>query len=185
MAGEPLDAQPTYLDYLRAATADPLDPTPLAECSRWLVGYAELEGGLRDALARAIERLDEALERDPRNVSTHRYRRRLQQFLAETTGEPGDYQRAIASAVQVTRLYPESPNDWAALGECRLAAGETGDDAEVLAQAIEAFEEALRLDAARPDWEELRRFSEAKRSEIQERIRVAKRLLDGRPQNGQ
>ena len=45
--------QPTYRAFLEAAEVDPLDPTPLADCARYAVAYAELAGGFEAALTEA------------------------------------------------------------------------------------------------------------------------------------
>lgn len=178
MLDRAIEEQPVYRSYLAAAEADPLDPTPLVECAGWTVALAETAGGLRDCLTHALALVDRAIERDPYGIRLYRHRRTLYRELSEATGENSDYRRAADAAGQVIRLYPESPEDWALLGDCWLRVGEVEEDPTAWQRAADAFQRALDLDASRPAWETIRRFSAEKRSKIEEQLATARQMID-------
>jgi hypothetical protein len=182
MLDRAIEQQPVYRCYLAAAAADPLDPTPLTECAGWTVALADRIGGLHDCLAHALALVDRAIQRDPYSIVLRRHERTLCRDLSDATGEVADYRRAADAARQVIRLYPESPDDWALLGDCWLRIGEVAEDPTAWQRAAEAFQRALDLDASRPTWETIRRFSAERRSEIEKQLATAQQKANQRPQ---
>ncbi|UCG16104.1 MAG: O-antigen ligase family protein [Phycisphaerales bacterium] len=182
-----LTDQPTYRAFLEAAGADPSDPTPLAECARYAVAYAEFAGGFEAALTEAVRLLEVAIDRDPYDIRLHRDKRAFLAALAETTGDPYDSARASEAARRVLDLYPTSPDDFEVLGDCYAAQGVTGEPSAQAerSRAIDAFEEALRLDASRSACEVIRRFAPARRAAIERKIESLRRQLDQWPEPGQ
>ena len=166
----PYEGQPAYANYLRAAEADPLDPTTRFEAASYLIGYAEASPTPQPALAKALDLITKAIELDPFSTQLRRQKVRMCHRAFTLTGDPQYLRSALAPARRITELYPQSPTAHADLGQALLAAGH-------LADAVNHLSVALNLDDARPEWEELRRLPTGRRDELQTQIAEASALL--------
>ena len=173
----PYEIQPAYAAYQAAAEADPLDPTPRAEAAAFLIGYAETTPRPAEALTRAFELIEAAIERNPHSTPLHRQKLHMCQRAFGLTLGQHYLQAAVAPARRVVELYPQSPNAQADLGTALLDAGRDSGDASLLSQAVTHLTRALELDDARPGWEKLRRMPTRRREQIQARINEASGLL--------
>ncbi|MBN1511019.1 MAG: O-antigen ligase family protein [Phycisphaerae bacterium] len=178
-----LAQQPTYQSYAQAAEADVLDPTAPAELARFAIAYAEMAGGRRSALTAAVARLESALDRDPLWLRLWRDLVHARTALAEAAADPAAYVQAVAAAQRVVELYPTSPDDYERLGDAYASVliepeSPVRDAREC---AIEAYEHALALDDARPEWEVVQRFSVRKREAIQEKVDKLRQAASTRP----
>ncbi len=178
-----LAQQPTYQAYAQAAEADALDPTAPAELARFAVVYAEMAGGRRSALTEAVTRLESALDRDPLSLRLWRDMVRARMALAEAAADPAAYLQAAAAAQRVVELYPTSPDDHERLGDvyASLPIEPESPVRDARERAIEAYERALALDDARPEWEVVQRFSLRKREVIQEKVDKLRQAARMRP----
>ncbi|UCC29079.1 MAG: O-antigen ligase family protein [Phycisphaerales bacterium] len=181
LAPAPITAQLAHHYFVRAIEADPLDPTPCVEHARWVVAASTLPELGKEALRLAEDSLTQAIERDPFSIQLRRMQAQLYRTRADATGSPEDRVAAVEAARKALGLYPHSPSDIAALADCQLEAGQTGHSEELLQQAIENYERALKLDEARLWWEELRRFRRKDREAIREKIDRAQALLQKGP----
>ncbi len=147
--------------YERATQADPLDATAYAELAERSLMVPE------PRWQQARQALDAAKSRDPGRLSLHRLETQMLAHRFEMLGEQEDLEDAIAAARSVLELYPESPNDAAALGAL-LDRGSDQGNGERAREAIAMFRRALELDARRPA-EEIRRMPESWRRSLEER----------------
>jgi hypothetical protein len=177
----PHNVQPCYIEYTRAAGLDRLDPTPLAEAGLWLVRFAEIAPDRRVALDEALRLTNASTHRDPFRASLYRQNMRVLRHAYRITGNPRRLASAIEPARRVVELYPQSPDAHADLGSCLLDVGREPPDPALLTEAIQHLNQALALDEARPEWEELRRLPKRKKDEIQRKIIEAAELLDATP----
>ncbi|NOT02082.1 MAG: O-antigen ligase family protein [Phycisphaerales bacterium] len=152
--------------YDEAASADGLDSRPLYECGRLLQATALTSSDPVGALDGAIERLANAIDRDPENLAIYASISRCQLIRANQTGSSDDYSAAIESGERAVALYPTDPAQHVWLGECLAAEGSARQNAATLRRAADEYREALRLDAARPAWEVIRRLTGAQRQAI-------------------
>lgn len=157
-----------------AAAADRWDARPLLECGRLLLESAS-SGDPVPALDGAITRLATAIGRDPEHVAIHVLKSRGHLARAAQAGVTADYGAAVASAEQAVALYPTDPAQHVWLGECLLAKGRADAQSSTVQRAVGAYREALRLDAARPAWEVIRRLTTAQRSAIETQAALAER----------
>lgn len=171
-------AQRAYTQYQRAARIDPLDPTPLAECAAWLVGYAQSAADREAAIDRALELIDSAIRRDPYSTSLHRQKLHMCQRFFRLTRDHRHNKLAINPARRLVELYPQSPEAHADLGSCLLAVARESRIADLLTEAADHLRRALELDGARPSWEELRRLRPRQRQDIEAKIAETVRLLN-------
>ena len=169
--GDPLD-----LAYLDAVAADPLDPTPCVE--RAQLWFARSADPVRrtNALTVAIESLDEAIQRDPLHIAHRRQLLQIVAALARTTGATEDYQRAVGAAQRVCDLYPADPGGYVSLADIQMESGRVLKSADLVRDALEAYQWALALDAARPAWVTGRGFRPHERAEIERKMRQAEAL---------
>ncbi|RJP38359.1 MAG: hypothetical protein C4547_04605 [Phycisphaerales bacterium] len=186
---------PAVFAYERAAAADPLDATACEELAQWLASVAQtaIPPTARAAwLDAAVAAARSAIARDPYSVELHRLLVGVQQLKARHSGSPEDFTRTLASAIRATELYPTDPDAWILRGRCaldaatalatraRLPDGSTSSSPEELerftAAAVESLERALSLDAQRPAWEELRRFSPTQREQVGDLLQQARAL---------
>jgi len=177
LAPAPITAQLAHHYFLRAIEADPLDPTPCVEHARWAVAASSLPELGKEALRLAEDSLTQAIERDPFSIQLRRMQAQLYRTRADATGSTKDRIAAVEAAREALELYPRSPSDITALADCQLEAGQAAHSQELLQQAIDNYDHALKLDEARLWWEELRRFRETDREVIREKIRRAQKLL--------
>jgi len=179
------DADPTrgaaLAEYREATRADALDPGPPAEAAGWLLNIvlgedraaavaAEVERRILDEAARLIHL---AQSRDPHEVAILRTMASIDYLRAERFGSLVYARAAVGAAREAASLYPESPADRVALAEAIVtqAGLEPAERrAALLRAAMAQYEQALRLDAARPGEVELRRWSARVRQELQDRV---------------
>ncbi len=173
--------QLAYGHFQQAAARDPWDPTPHAECARWLLKLSTIPDLREQALHLAVLSLDQAVKRDPINIRYPRLRMQLCKTWAEHSGEAMHYHAAIDAAKAALRLYPHDPVGLATLADRQAEAGASIGSGDLLRDAMESYEQALALDRARPAWERIRRFSKRKRSAINAKITRATDLLRQTP----
>ncbi|MCC7293725.1 MAG: O-antigen ligase family protein [Phycisphaerales bacterium] len=166
-----------------AARMDAWDPTPCLEQGEWLAALCTR--GALPASPQGFDQvraaLDQARRRDPARAEISRRIARTElaaasRLAAEST-KPRTQQaehliRAVEAAQRVVQLYPSDPSAWRLLGECQMQAGDASSDPEAWKAAEASLSRSLDLDAARPAWEVIRRFSDAERGAI-ERLREA------------
>jgi O-antigen ligase len=168
-------------EYRRAVDADALDPTPPTEAAEWLL--ATVVGGRKSQpaspelvatiLDKAGQLIHTAQARDPREIGILRTKVSIDYVRAQRFGSLIYARAAVGGAKETVSLYPESPQDRILLAETLTA--EAGLEAAefrsaVLEAAIGQYEQALRLDAARPGEVELRRWPRRVRGELEDRI---------------
>jgi len=160
------NSDPKALDYfLRAEKHDPLDPQPLIEAARFqasLAARSDADG----RLMQAADLLDRAIERDPYQFSIYRNAARVYLLRFEQTHDPSAIDRAIALAGSAESLYPTSPDQAELTARCLAARAQYTQSPDHAGAAAAAYERALRLDAQRPAWERIRRFSAQHRKEL-------------------
>ncbi|MCG3130508.1 MAG: hypothetical protein FLDDKLPJ_01270 [Phycisphaerae bacterium] len=182
----------------KAAEADRWDPTPCIEKAEFQAGLWLGDGGslvpsgfesIRSALA-------EARRRDPFRAEIERKTARIELEAARQAGDGGGeggegvgaqrrhLDAAAEAAGRAVLLYPTDPTGWRLLGECLLEQGEAGSDRAMPGKAVQAFERALELDAARPEWEVIRRFSPDERLRVEAQCERAKGLARGSGEGG-
>lgn len=164
--------------FLRAADADPLDPTPLLERARWLMAVSEHRPVRAEAFRLAVDSLDAASERDPFNVKYPRLQVRLYRQWASYSPEVGHFTAAMSAARRALKCYPLDPPGIAMLADCQEQAAMAAGSSELLSAAYESYGKALVLDDARPEWERIRRFSEKRKSYIRDRMADIRDRLD-------
>ncbi|HNQ23095.1 MAG TPA: O-antigen ligase family protein [Phycisphaerae bacterium] len=177
----PPSRQPAHALFRMAGFLDRRDPTPAAEEADWLLSLpAERAQWRVEALAEATESIEEAIARDPWHASLRRLQARIFLARAEVARDGGLYEAAVAAAREALRLYPQDPTGLVLVGDCELAAGQALNSTPHLEAALKAYQESLALDARRPAWEVIRRFSPRMQAEIEARIETVRTLLDER-----
>jgi len=166
----PHRAQPVFAAYQGAASLDPLDPTPCAECAAWLFGFAEAAPDPENTLRAAIQQTDRAIARDPLGTSLHRQKLRICRRAYKVTGDTAHLAAAVNHARRVVDLYPQSPEAHADLGLSLLDVARHRPTSEQLAEARHHLQRTLDLDNARPTWEQIRRLPPRRRQQIQQAI---------------
>ncbi len=174
----PIADHPANVLFLRAADADPLDPTPLLERARWLMAVPENRPVRAEAFRLAADSLDAAIERDPFNVRYPRLQVRLYRRWASYSPEVGHFTAAMSAAIRALKCYPLDPTGIAVLADCQEQAAMAAGSKELLSAAYESYAKALSLDDARPEWERIRRFSEERKSDIRDRMADIRDRLD-------
>jgi len=116
--------------------------------------------------------LESALARDPRSLRLWRDLHYARLALAEATGDPSAYLPAVSAARRIVELYPNSPDDFERLGDAYASLLILSESPlrDARGSAIAAYEKALRLDASRPEWEVIHRFSARRRGSIQDKV---------------
>ncbi len=150
--------------YHAAAGADRLDPTPLVELAGLYTQSAEPQN-----LDHAVKVADQAILRDPGELSLYRLRSRILELRYHANGSQADLLAAIGAARQALSLYPSSPDEYVNLADLLARAARERDSAEFAADAIDCYRKALALDAARPEGE-IRRQPAEWRKRIQRQI---------------
>ncbi|MCH7701385.1 MAG: O-antigen ligase family protein [Planctomycetes bacterium] len=166
---EPPNRQHIYGCLAKASERDPFDPTPAVELAGWLQSAAHLLPDETAALAEAVEWMHEATRRNPRSTTLHRQLSALHQRLAERSDQAVHLRAAAEAERRVVELYPESPDAHINLGDRLAALAAVVGDVAAFDEGADHYQTALDLDAARPAWETIRRFSSAKRAEIETR----------------
>ncbi len=175
--------QPIYQTYARAEEADSLDPTASMEAARVAAIYAEMAGGRELALTDAAAKIETALQRDPLSLRLWRDLVRVRMAQAEDTADPAMYARAVTAARRIVELYPASPDDFERLGDVYASIPDEPESPclDAHERAIEAYERALALDDARPQWEVVQRFSPRRREGIHEKLDKLRQAATSRP----
>jgi len=153
--------------YSGAARADHYDPTPPFEAAALPLRTRALKLGHLDA---ALHELNEAIRRDPDAIDSYRRRARLLMLRARRSGAMLDLVAARAAAMKVVQLYPASPDDHVSLAQILEQFARVSHAAQWTSEAAEHYRMALELDSARPDQEEIRRWSPERRTHIMARI---------------
>ncbi len=157
---------------IQAAKADPLDPAPHAEYAQWLLATQKLYQ--QNSFSPANQALEQAILRDPYYVRYRRLQRKLALAWFDFDKDSDHLELAIESARKSLLLYPQDPDSLIDLGDTlALAAQQTGRN-ELRREAIKRYEEALDLDSRRAWFERIRRYSEAHRQSIVDRINALK-----------
>ncbi|MFH0982268.1 MAG: O-antigen ligase family protein [Planctomycetota bacterium] len=175
------EAHPTDLLYRQAVLADPLDPTAAAERAEWLERVAESATNATAVLREASASMAEAIARSPANVAYHRARTGIILALARLTHDPVDRARALEEAERAIALYPARPESYIDLANLQVWVGRTEERAELVITAVTNYRRALDLNAQRPAWEEIRRFSPARIEATLNSIAEAEAWLAERP----
>ncbi len=156
--------------YDRAADADTWDSSAHFESARLLHGLAMRDGGGVEQINQALVRIEKGVERDPVNIRLYRERSRLHTLRAGLSGSVGDWTAAILAAGRVFALYPNDPTGHMLLAGCWADRGLATFNQADLQRAIGHYQEALRIDDARPTWEVIRRLRPRQREAITSRI---------------
>ncbi|NLX14679.1 MAG: O-antigen ligase family protein [Phycisphaerales bacterium] len=158
--------------YRSAAQADPLDPTPWTELAAW-----KAQGKDYLSITRAIETMEHAIARSPKSLALYRFRAELYHYRYRHAGGPNtDLSQAIADGQKVVELYPESPDEHVLLADFLAKAVVDLGREDLREQAVWHYQEALRLDEERPDYE-IRRWSGQRRREVQENLSLLRITL--------
>ena len=178
----PPSAQPANTLLRRAGEADPLDPTPCAVWADWMLAVSSApfltdKDHRVEALNATVASLDNAVDRDPFNVSHRRRLARAYRLKAAMIGRVDDYDAAVAAAREALHLYPLDPPGLVALGDCLLEAGEAVQSPDRLHEALDTYEQALQLDEARPWWETIRRFRPQEVADIKAKMAIARQAV--------
>jgi hypothetical protein len=155
-----------------AMRADPLDPTAPVELALTFVG----SGG---DIPRALEWLNEGVQRDPKQVGLYRGRAGLLEASFRRTGSMVDLLGAIGASRQVISLYPESPDDHLTVADMLARNAEVLGEGAV-SEAVVHYQQALALDAARRTTE-IRRWPERRRRSVEERLVQLIDMASSRP----
>lgn len=150
--------------FIEAAAADRLDPTPLSD-----LASACFRDPSPDALTAGLEALDEAIRRDPRQLTHHQHRMRALEAAFRARGNVADLLAAVAAGRQCAAMYPASPDHYLELAALLDRAQTALSDAALRDEAIRAYREALRLNDARPPAEP-RRWPTDYRRQAQARL---------------
>ena len=172
-----LASHPANARFAAAAAADPRDPTPYERQARWLAAASARPDRQQEALQLADEALGRAIARDPHHHKLRRMKAQLLTRLAEATGSAEVYAAAVDAAREALRLYPLDPDGMIALGDCLARLGTTTGDAAPLREAIDQYAKALALDASRPSWVGVRRFSDGKVEQVKSKLAHAREAL--------
>ncbi len=149
---------------LRAAmAADPFDPTPPAELAGLYAQYGQPRP--------AVDSIGIALDRDPTDADLHKLSAMAHELSHRAAHDPDELHAAIRSARMALSLYPASPDGHLALADLLARSAQALGATQLAAEAAQAYQRALDLDAARPGADEVRRWSPERRHDIEQRIR--------------
>ncbi|GJM24034.1 MAG: hypothetical protein DHS20C16_04490 [Phycisphaerae bacterium] len=164
--------------YLDARRLDPLDGASSVEHARWLMGKATSDAGrsddnLRRELSSAMGAMNEAISRAPSKYTNYRLASQIHLLRHRVEGEK-DAERAVWAMRQALSLYPSRPMSYVELADCLVEV----PTCSTLTQAVMHLRRAIELDDARPEWEEVRRFSSRIKTEIEARIQRIEQLIE-------
>jgi len=177
--------------FASATQSDPWDPYPVIAWMRWSTSIAQARP---DVQAEAFAAGDKARQFGAaRFGNLISFARALTQFMrvrAEATRDGIWYRFADVAVAGVVRLYPSDPDGHIFAGDLALAHAQAIHDekikgadpgqrviAHLAKRAVAHYEKALALDAARPDWEIIRRLPQRQVAEIENRMAEAKALI--------
>jgi hypothetical protein len=120
-------------------------------------------------LASALAAVNKAILRDPERVALYRQRAGLLEACYRHSGSAVDLAAALGAARRVVQMYSDSPDDHVWLADMLARADAALGTGEFAAEAVAHYREALALDATRAQGE-VRRWSEARRGEVRDRI---------------
>jgi tetratricopeptide (TPR) repeat protein len=162
-----LAAEVGSIYYLKAASVDQLDPTPLIEHARLLTRLNQSPA----SLTRSIELLEKALARDPGNRTIHQNLAEVLRMRAKVSGNPADLLRALGFAESALALYPNSPNAHLMVADLHVdlaaAADTSADRAHHQAAALDHYNQAIALEDQKPA-SELRRWPVRVRDRVEQ-----------------
>ena len=169
--------------YVRALSADVLDPTPMREWVQLLALAPHAKLGFVDQMGRVPPYSKNGLRaRDPNNVSV--FRVSIAALLAEYALHPQRIElleKVVRYYEDVLRLYPTNPNDRIRMSDILLMQHERTGDVSALRRASHELGTALELNSRR-DPNEVRRFSVEKVAELQAKLaRLKSMLVDDDP----
>lgn len=154
--------------YRHAMSADAWDPTAADELARSLAANGEL--------GKSVEVMSQAVKRDAQDRGFHALLAELLRRQFELTHDPNQLHSAIDSMRKAVALYPNSPdgragwNDRPGLADLLAYSAGPLHDPQLTQDAIQEYQTALDLDAARPGTDEVRRWSPKRRAGIAETI---------------
>jgi tetratricopeptide (TPR) repeat protein len=162
--GDPLKGGNALRLYTAAAKANVWDPTAPAEMSDWLSSRAVAMGGraaddeVHRVLYEAVRWAGVAAARDPKNIAIYRSLVDLHALRERLFDRVLDARAAVGAAQMAADLYPGSPRERLVLADRLAALAQREPAAELFDAAIEQYDNALVLDAARPGIQEIRRW---------------------------
>ena len=164
--------------YVRALSADVLDPTPMREWVQLLALAPHAELGFVDQMGRVPPGAQNGLRaRDPNNVSVFRVSSAA--LMAEYALHPERVellQKVVRYQEQVLQLYPTNPNDRIRMSNIQLMQHERTGDVRALKRASRELATALDLNSRR-DPIEVRRFSAEKVAALETELARLKTLM--------
>jgi hypothetical protein len=168
------DAPSLSAEFQRAAMVDPFDPTPHEEdAALWMRVW--ISRSIPSALDKAEQAISAAIDRDPYDLGLRRMRWQVLLARARHTKKPADFNDAIAAAKDALALYPLDPDGLVTLGDtlaeaASAIAGTPAARNALLLEAIDAYQQALDLDAARPAWVHFHRLTAQQRAALSDRV---------------
>lgn len=184
LPGVPLERQPVFQRLAEAAQADPLDPAPLIQQSRWLLACADaFPDQALHALDLAREPLEAAMKRSGRFTAAILLDAERSLRIARITRNESDFapphERLL---LVVTDLYPQNPAYWIRLADLEFEAAEATRQRSWFEAAAKSYDHALDLESRRPNWEVLRRLSPEQIREIERKRAEARARLQAAPE---
>lgn len=193
--GDPLKEGNALRLYAAAAQANVWDPTAPAELSEWLSSRAAAMEGraagdeLHRVLDEAVRWAGVAAARDPKNIAVYRSLVDLHALRERLFDRVLDARAAVGAAQMAADLYPGSPRERLVLADRLAALAQREPSPELFDAAIEQYDNALMLDAARPGQQEIRRWPPEFRRAVEARRESVRRMktqaLASRPANTQ
>lgn len=155
----------------RASAVDVFDSTPPYELAMAFAGQGQL--------TQSEHWLNEAIRRDPVQISLYRARASLLEASFRETDSMTDLIGAVGAARQVVRMYPASPDDHVFLADMLARNAAAAGHASV-EEAIVHYGLALELDAARPETE-IRRWPAGRREAVEARLAQLLEMAGSQP----
>ncbi|MEP0844726.1 MAG: hypothetical protein HRF43_18665 [Phycisphaerae bacterium] len=152
--------------YLEAAALDPLDPTPLLELAERFLDPAS-SPPRPEHVSVVLARVHEAIDRDPRQIGSYRLLGRLYELRYRLSGSESDVWAALGALRRAVEMYPQSPDEHLNLAGLLARSAAATNSPEWAQEARDEYATALALDAARPGLDEVRKWSPARRAEIE------------------
>lgn len=153
--------------YGRAADFDRLDPTALIELADLpLPASADLV-----RVDQSLAAVEEAIRRVPTRVSSYRSQMVLRLWRYQASRSPADLLAARSAGFKAIELFPNSPDDHAAMGDLLSEMARELGPRPWLDEAVYHYQRSLDLDAARPGLDEVRRWPVSRRNSVAQRLR--------------
>lgn len=148
--------------------ADPFDPNLPRHAAEVHLARAAGSPDPRSELQAARAWLLHAVRRDPHQPALHRMLARTGLNQAAVTNDADEARAAVDHARRALELYPQDPDGLIFLAEVEEQAMRL--DPSLRDAATTHYRQALELDERRAWFERIRRFSDRKRADIQERM---------------